>query len=127
MSRFQGIGKAYYGKSKSSSVDNSYITTEWFVLLLLPIVPLKCLRVIKLGKVEKNYIVAWSQTVGYKIIQEIPKKDNLAQVLRTLLFAYGGIALFIGSFFLTQISDWFAIIPFLLFCALLFWGLVRGE
>ncbi|MDP2947131.1 MAG: hypothetical protein Q8N88_03370 [Nanoarchaeota archaeon] len=127
MSRLQGIGTAYYGKNHCNPQDNSYITTEWFVLFLLPIIPLKSLRVIKIGKQEKNYLVAWSHTVGYRILQEIPLKNNIRQIIKTYLFAYGGIALFIGSWFLIEINDSFVWIPIFLMAAFFIWALVNSE
>ena len=127
MSRFQGIGTAYYGKSSRNPQDNSYVTIKWFVLLLLPIVPLKALRVIKLGKQEKNYLVAWSQVVGYKTVQELSLKNHIGLILLTYLFVYGGIALYIASWFLININDSLVYVPLALTAILLIWGGIKSE
>lgn len=127
MSRLQGIGTAYYGKSNRNPQDNSYITTKWFVLFLLPIIPLKSLRIIKIGKQEENYIIARSDKVSYKTIQEISLKKNVRQILQTYLFTYGGIALFIGSWFLVEINDLLVWIPISLIAIFFIWALVNSE
>jgi hypothetical protein len=43
-----GIGSTLYGKFDPSS-DGSYITTEWFTILFIPIFPVCSYRVIKTG------------------------------------------------------------------------------
>jgi hypothetical protein len=127
MSRSQGVGTSYYGKKAYNPQDKSYITTEWFVLLLFPIFPIKSLRVIKMGKTESNYIVAHRHIVSYKILQRIPLKENVGQIIKTYLFTYGGLVVFIGSWCLLFISSSFAFVPMILSVALLFLGLVKSE
>jgi hypothetical protein len=46
---FNGIGTKYYG-SRDFSEDGSYITTEWFIILFVPVVPLRSFRVSPIKK-----------------------------------------------------------------------------
>ena len=125
MSRFQGIGTAYYGKTNYSG--KSYVTTEWFVLLLFPIFPLKSLRVIKLSKQEKNYIIGSSSVVNYKILQRIPIKNNISQIVKTYLYTYVGLIIFVCSWFLPAINDSLVWVPILLMATLLILALIKSE
>ena len=128
MSRLQGIGTSYYGKKDIRSSDHSYVTTEWFVLLLLPIFPLKSFRVIKLGKQSSNYVVVQSATVAYKILEKIPLRKNISQIIRTYLFAYGGIALLIASgFLMVDVNIKFVWLSFAIMVGFLIWALVNSE
>ena len=131
MSRFQGIGNTYYGKTDYNTEDNSYITTEWFTILLLPIFPRKSLRVIKLGKQEKSHYMifsmGYSHTVTYKILEQISIKNNLRQIKKTYLFAYGFLALFIASCFLAGINYLFIWIPFTFLAGLFVFALIKSE
>ncbi len=43
-STLNGIGTKFYGQ-RDFSPDGSYITTEWFVFIYIPLIPLKSLRV----------------------------------------------------------------------------------
>lgn len=54
-----GIGTKYYGELARAS-DNSYITTEWFVIFYVPIFPVGSFRVRPTGQ-SSNYIVYSSQ------------------------------------------------------------------
>lgn len=127
MSRTQGIGNAFYGRTDVHTSDNSYVTTEWFVLFLLPIFPLRSLRVIKVGKRETSYIVARTASVSYRILGQIPIKNNIKQIVTTYLFTYGIIGLFIASWFLVNISDTLVWIPLCFGAALLVLALVKSE
>ncbi len=131
MSRFQGIGNVYYGKTDYNSVNYSYITTEWFVLFLLPIFPRKCLRVIKEGKREKNtYLInsmGYSSTVSYRIIEKIPFKNNLRQIFSTYIVTYVPLALFIGFCILANSNDLFIWVLVGMFSAFLIFALIKSE
>ena len=109
--RFQGIGTDFYGKKSYSPIDKSYITTKWFVFFLLPIIPLKSYRLIKDFGYEISYIVALSSFQSYKILKEIPLKENVKQILFTYLLVYGGLGLFILSVYLTPIYPLFIFVP----------------
>jgi hypothetical protein len=41
---FQGIGTTFYGQ-RDFRADGSFITTEWFVFVFVPIIPFRSLRV----------------------------------------------------------------------------------
>jgi len=83
---FNGTGTAYYGK-RDKEPDGSYITTEWFVLLYLPIFPRRSFRVLPKGN-DKNYIFYASQ--GF-YAREAPL--NLKQVRNIYLGTYGIIGI----------------------------------
>ncbi len=128
MSRLQGIGTAYYGKKDFNLQDNSYTTTEWFVLLLLPIFPLKSLRVVKLSTTQQTkYIITHSSTVSYRILSSIPLKSNLSQVINTYVVTYGILSLFIASWFLININDSFVWVPIIFGSILLIFGLIKSD
>ena len=109
--RIQGIGTDFYGKTGYNPMDKSYITTKWFVFFLLPIVPLKSYRVIKQAGYGKSYIVAFSNIQHYRIIEEIPIKQNIKQILLIYLTTYGGLGVFIFSIFLTTLNPFFIFLP----------------
>ncbi|MFZ2522884.1 MAG: hypothetical protein WAW92_00690 [Minisyncoccia bacterium] len=128
MSRLQGIGTVYYGKKDLNPQDNSYVTTEWFVLLLLPIFPMKSFRVIKLATTQQTkYIVAHSSTVSYKILHEISLKSNLSQVIKTYVITYGILGLFVASWFLVNINDSLIWVPIIFGSILLILGLIKSD
>jgi len=49
---FNGIGTKYYGEA-DEGLDGSYTTTEWIVILWLPLLPLRSVRVT--GRKGANY------------------------------------------------------------------------
>ena len=53
-----GIGTTYYGK-RDHAADGSYVTTEWFVFVFLPIAPLGSYRVRPTGQ-SANLILYYS-------------------------------------------------------------------
>ena len=54
-----GIGTKYYGR-REAGPDGSYVTTEWIVLIYLPLIPIGSFRVCPTGK-STNAIVYNSQ------------------------------------------------------------------
>ena len=126
MSRLQGSGKAYYGKADKRN-DGSYITTEWFVILLLPIYPIKSLRVLKLGReTVHNYIVARSESIRYQIIETLQTK-NINQIIKTVLFSYGVVALLFGSLFLSSLNVNFIWLFLVALSGLMIFALFKSE
>jgi hypothetical protein len=109
--RIQGIGTDFYGKTKYNPADKSYITTKWFVVFLLPIVPLKSYRVIKGPGYETSRVVVFSNEQLYKILEEISLKKNIAQILLTYSMVYGGLGIFVFSIFLTMANPFFIFAP----------------
>lgn len=88
---FNGIGTTYYGK-RDFAADGSYVTTEWFVFIWLPIVPLRSLRVQESG--SESRLLGWADT--YRVLSVT--SPNVRQVL----FTYGFVASFaIGVYLLS--------------------------
>lgn len=67
-----GVGTRFYGQCDWRR-DASFQTTEWVVLMYVPVVPLKSLRVQQVGGNR------------YRVFEELPL--SLSQVLRTYAFA----------------------------------------
>ncbi len=72
---FNGIGTTHYG-ARDFLPDGTYTTTEWFVLLYFPIIPLRSLRISESN--ESSYFVVYSSRKYYIHSKE---KPNLKQVL----------------------------------------------
>ena len=89
MSTFNGIGTKFYGATDYAS-DGSYVTTNWFVIFYLPIIPIESLRVIE--EDSTNYIIYNSQQ--YKAIKV---KLHKKQVIKTYSWTYGIIGLIVLS------------------------------
>lgn len=49
-----GSGEGLYGK-KNVKEDGSYVATKWFMILLIPIIPLGTYRIWK-GKISHNFV-----------------------------------------------------------------------
>jgi hypothetical protein len=52
---YSGLGTKYYGK-RDYLEDGSFVTTEWFVIAHIPIIPLGSFRVVPTGK-SSNLLV----------------------------------------------------------------------
>ncbi len=119
MNTFNGIGTTIFGKTDIRQ-DGSFVATKWFILLLLPIIPLGSYRVHAVSNTA--YINPLYSLVGFfgSKKQFILEKVNLnkKQVLRTYLFSYGilgAFALFI--YLITRIPDsaWNTILQYPIF------------
>ena len=99
---FNGIGTTLYGK-REFRPDGSYITTEWFVGIYIPLWPLESMRIVPTGK-NKYYGVYRSS--GYVVLERT--KLNVRQVLSV----YGWFAVVFGSIWVggTLDVEWFAIL-----------------
>ncbi len=53
-----GIGTRWYGR-RDFRTDGTYVTTEWFVVLYVPIVPLRSLRMKYKGMAESRWFPGW--------------------------------------------------------------------
>jgi hypothetical protein len=118
---FLGFGTKFYGKTRYNPENNSYITTKWFSLNLIPLFPIKSYRVIKEPKPKEksfHFTITASNDFGFgikdnlkqfKILEEIPLNNNIKQFLITYLFYYGGIGLCILSYFLFPETSFFII------------------
>lgn len=79
---FNGIGTKFYGK-RDVGPDGSYVMTEWFVLIYLPIFPLRSLRVLPEGG-GTNVVLFRS-----KRFRAAPAPLNKAQVRNGYLVTLG--------------------------------------
>jgi len=82
---FNGIGTKYYG-STDKGPDGSYVATEWFVVVYVPLVPLRSLRMLPVSG-GTNLLVYASQRFH---VQQVPL--HWRQVRNTYLTVLGGIA-----------------------------------
>lgn len=125
MNTLQGIGNTFYGKKNYNPSDNSYITTEWFVFLLLPIFPLKSYRIREIEHKSNFYAVVMSSKSKYEILEEIPKQKNRDQIIKTYLSIYSFIFLVIFGIYLSSIWIEFILLPCVLFCCWMIWYLIK--
>ena len=87
-----GIGTRFYGAA-SPKPDGSVITTKWFAVIFIPIIPLSSYRVLRQIKGDKFLIFGYSS--AYSIIQKLPMQWS--QVFRTYAFAIVFFAWLAGS------------------------------
>jgi|SRR6267143_4551935 len=107
-----GIGAFYYGK-RDFGDDGSYITTEWFVLVFFPIVPLRSVRVIDLGiSLGAGWLPGITQ--NYQVL----KVHNTCW--RQVWCIYSWIAVLIGSYGLSNAFPALALITSLIALLVLF-------
>jgi hypothetical protein len=94
-----GMGSMFYGKSDVRQ-DGSYLTTEWFTILYLPVVPLRSFRVLPLSRPStlRRIINASLHGLGvsphieqYVIVSKHP--PNARQVVNVYICLVGGITL----------------------------------
>lgn len=57
---FNGIGTKYYGEREFLE-DGSFVTTEWFVFVYVPIIPIGSFRVVPTGKSSNLLVYRSSQ------------------------------------------------------------------
>ena len=96
---WNGIGTTFIG-AKDRYPDNSFITTEWFVVLTFPLIPIKSRRVMFL----ENSVRFRRASSDYTVAKEVPL--DLQQVLTTYFVAFASIASGVWLFF--TIMDSFA-------------------
>lgn len=114
-SNVNGIGTTYFGASDREP-DGSFVTTEWFILLGVPLIPLRSLRACYLGESHK-----WNRTSkSYAILGPAPLDKHLVLqayawwlipiVLAFLLGAVGGGEL-MGILMIVGIGFWVLVFP----------------
>jgi len=86
---FQGIGTSFLGK-RDFRPDGSYVTTKWIVVLWLPCVPLKSLRVAPLGSEG----TVFNSTDRFAVMGET--RPHKRQVACVYLYAAGYALCFAG-------------------------------
>jgi hypothetical protein len=98
-----GIGTRFYGAS-SPRPDGSVITTKWFAIVFIPIIPLSSFRVLRETKNDKFLILGYSS--AYSIIEKLP--IQWGQVLRTYGFCLGFLLWCFGltAFKINLLPDW---------------------
>lgn len=94
MYSINGIGTTLYGKTDINFQDNSYIATEWFIFLLLPIFPISSYRVWR-GETKAKFLPLPGSNTEYRTIKV---KLNWKQVIRTYLIIWGIFILTISLF-----------------------------
>jgi hypothetical protein len=82
-----GIGTAFYGEADYRP-DHSFVTTEWIIFVMLPLVPLRFFRVVR-DRAQSAYMVV-ADVQGYRIVERIPL--NIRQVTLTYFFTLGSFA-----------------------------------
>lgn len=90
---FNGIGGKYYGH-RDRWPDGSYIATEWFVILWIPIFPIRSYR-LKEGD-TKLIFLPYGSKISYSAI---PVPLNKKQVIKTYIIAAVIVAL-LACFFI---------------------------
>lgn len=80
---FAGCGTKFYGAADKKG-DESFITTEWFGLFYVPLIPIQSYRVIHLSSATKNYGASITTTINYSIIEKL--RLYTAQILKVYLF-----------------------------------------
>ena len=95
---WNGIGTAFYGK-RDFKPDGSYVTTEWLILIWIPVLPLKSLRVLYLGKGELG-IFTISSTC-YSVVASLPLDK------KQILSIYAYMALVLGLYLIVVVSSSF--------------------
>ena|SRR5437867_1978783 len=86
---FNGIGTSFYGQ-RDFRLDGTYITTEWFVLFAIPVIPIRSLRVRYQGPGEQRWYLGLSSSESYAVYEKT--FPNWKQVVCT----YGYVALLVG-------------------------------
>lgn len=89
-----GIGTIFYGK-RDFRPDGSYVTTEWLIVLWIPILPLRSARILDIG--EGEHRLSTIRSLAYLEIEE----QNLSsrQVWSTYLYIVSCVASYALIFF----------------------------
>ena len=94
-SAVQGFGTTYYGECDYAT-DGSYVTTEWIIAALLPVLPIRSARVKDAGY-ESEITGFMRSTQHYQLLEET--RPHFLQVLRiyafTLMFLGWGYGIFL--------------------------------
>lgn len=90
------IGTTLYGK-KDVKPDGSYVTTKWFVIMMLPIVPIGTYRVWRTG--PANMIRVFYINRNEFKMEEV--KPNWPQILLTFFSFWGFMVIIVGVMWAT--------------------------
>ncbi len=83
---FFGIGTQFHGK-RDFLPDGSYLTTEWCIILYVPIFPFKSYRVIDKGSSYSFHLFYDKEIHTWSIIRKLP--TNAKQTLYIYAYTYG--------------------------------------
>lgn len=97
---FKGCGTKYYGEADRRP-DGSFVTTNWFVLGYVPLIPLGTVRVRRDHENDMNIFIASAD--GYLLLEELPL--SWRQVLHTYAFALACLAWWGGTAWLVFILN----------------------
>jgi hypothetical protein len=85
---FSGIGTHFYGK-RDFREDGSYITTEWFVVFYVPLIPVRSLRL----KYQGTDDLKWQFGVMSSNTRYAVHSSDLPADWRQVLYTYAYVAL----------------------------------
>jgi len=90
-----GCGTAYYGK-RNFAHDGSYLTTEWITIFLVPIFPIRSLRVADIGKATGRwyFVCGW---LSQEFLVLSKRGPSFKQVASTYLYAIGFAIFLVAS------------------------------
>src|SRR5262249_52976599 len=94
------LARRFYG-SADRRADGSYVATEWVVLLYLPVIPIRSVRVMQEQKGSGVNVLIYSHSETKLLLQRAP--FNWRQIVQTYLGVYGTIAIAI------TLSVWLAL------------------
>jgi hypothetical protein len=94
-----GIGTVYFGRSLDAE-DGSYVTTVWFVLFFLPILPLRSERVLPLSQFTNG---AGHTRTRYSVISRVPLVWS--EVLKSYLVGWGILAWYVSLIYTFEPLD----------------------
>lgn len=107
---YNGIGTTFMGQ-REFRLDGSYITTEFFIFLLFPILPLRSYRVIPLGRNK------------YRLLEQLPwdrrqalslQGTAFASILLPVIFVASGVPRALGGDFSKGLAVFLFAAPLLL-------------
>lgn len=114
-SNVNGIGTTYFGASDRQP-DRSFVTTEWFSLFSVPLIPLRSLRVCYQGesyqwrRTSKSYAILGPEPLDRRLVLRAYAWWLIPIVLTILLGAVGGGEL-AGILMVVGIGFWVLVFP----------------
>ena len=96
---FMGFGTRYYGR-RDPGTDGSFVTTEWIVMAMTPILPVRSVRVVSRGEPQSSGrfpVVGFSRQYIVK-----PASLNWRQILNVYC---AGAAIWALAFAVTELHD----------------------
>jgi hypothetical protein len=84
---FNGIGTKYYGQ-RDFLEDGSFVTTEWFVLAYIPVIPLGSFRVTPTGKSSNLLVYRSNQYLVKRVPISWRQVKNVYNVYIVIIAVY---------------------------------------